>query len=667
MSAFGILASSARRRLGDSLLLAISTSFAVMALGTFVAAAASPTVTAAAAAKESLAQLFTSAAVVTALFAILSGWFFAEHYLARRKREIATWLLVGMKKKTAFLLLAGEFAVAGLFAFLAGSGLGLLLSRFFALALAALMKEREPVAMAFGLPSLAAAGGACFLQFILACSRSGMVVSRVSLASLMRSEREAERPPKSRPLLAALGAILVLGSYAAAVFSKIEAAVMLMLPVLVCTIAGTFLCFGALVPSLAASLRKRKMGAGAGNIDAVGIRGGSIDAVGIRGGSIDAEGTRGGNIDAAGLVAAAQIGFRSRRNARLLALTAVLVAVAATASGTVLALHENDSYVLRRVCPHAIELASPTQGSIEAVNAALIAAGEGSPSPATAEYLEGWLERPNGDKYDVKLFPRKDWAEAVGKLGEQAGSIEEGRFSVALSSYYITGKNGEAAMRLGVEKTEIALRPYREDGSPAVSTVLAGPALIISDADYARLAAAATPSARKAVAYWDGLDPDKVKAALPALGEIVPRAPRVRIAILAAQDSESGAMLFVGIFLAAVFILAAACLLSFRVIEDSRDDAERYRILSELGASRGVVRRSLVIQDLFSFGLPLLFGLAHCTAALVMMRTISGYSNLKPTLIVALSAIPIFAVAAAFAVDRQLSSCFTSIERTTKE
>lgn len=624
MNTLSILASSARRRFGEAVLLMVSTAISVMAIATFTAAAASPTVVAAAGAKASLGSLFTSASIVTAVFAALSGWFFAEHYLSRRKREVATWLLVGMRKRMAFGLLSAEFGAAALVSFLAGIGSGLLLSRFFSLALTAMMKERTPVSMPFGAAAITVGGLACLFQFVLASIRSAITVSRVSIADLMRSEREAERPAPARPLLAAAGVVLVLGSYAVAIFTEGPAAALAMIPVLICTIAGTFLCFGALVPTLAAASRKRGL-----------------------------------DVGAAALVATAQISFRSRRNARLLALTAVLVAVAATACGTVIALNVSDSTVTRRYCPHDLELRGASPEAAAKIDAILEGAGETGARRLDLEFIRAELVFENQETFSASVFAYSAWTAALANLGERpTTTVKPGSLITSMALAGIS--NGTKAMGVTLVSggARLASRAVPARCLPPLSFTTAVNAVIMADADYAAFRTRAGEGQVVRASVWDDVAPDAIRVAKDALAAVGPDAPLVRVNVLAEHDSLNGAMLFVGIFLAAVFLLCAISLLVFRVTEDTRDDADRYRVIQDLGATKAVIRRSLVIQDLFSFGLPLFFGLAHCAAALVMMRNMTGFASAGPTMIVGAAAIPAFLIAMALAVDRQLDHSY---------
>jgi len=629
MRASTILLRSARRRMGDAALLAVSTAVSVMAIQTFVAAAGSKAAAEAVGSNQGLVSLFIAAAIVTALFAALSGWFFAEHYLSRRKRELATWILVGMGKRAAFGILACEFAAAALVAFLAGTGAGILLSRFFALALAALMRERSPVDLPFGAASVGIGALACGFQFILASARAAFTLSRVSITTLMRSGREAETQPRARPFLAGVGALLIILGYSGALFTKGGLAMQIMLPVLAATVIGTFLCFGAIVPTLAAAARKQATSAS---------RGGKTRPM-----------------DAAGLVATAQIAFRSRRNARLLALTAVLVAVAATASGTVIALNISDSFEARRICPHSIELPAPDQARVRSVEEALASAGARAGEPLVLDYLAGELAIEGDKVYTVSVFSASSWSAALGALDESVSSIFPGSFRSTILER-LSLPNGEEAASLSLGGLSKRLSPDGGEFRPPVSLILAKNPLVLADSDYAAFAEVAEAGSRKRVALWDDIDPRAAKLALPAIKAMSGPKARVRVAILDEQDALNGALLFIGIFLAAVFVLCAVSLLLFRVIEDARDDGERYRILAELGAPLSEVRRSLVLQDIFTFGLPFAFGLCHCAAALVMMRHISGYESTGPTLVVAAAALAIFVLTGLFAVDRQLAT-----------
>jgi hypothetical protein len=310
---------------------------------------------------------------------------------------------------------------------------------------------------------------------------------------------------------------------------------------------------------------------------------------------------------------------------------------------------------MRRSCPHDLEISSSEAGDVAEAEAALRASGLSVPPVLRSEQIPGEMTLEDGNVFSVHVFSRSAWAAALAALGEDAGPVAEGRCRSSIAGVFLATDGRPESIVLKAGGLGASYLCYPEACAQPFSFQVANNALVLADVDYGRLKAALPPGRAGRIAAWDGLDPARMRAAMPALAAMPGLEPRVRVAILAEQHGMEGAMLFVGIFLAAVFILAAASLLVFRATEDSRDDAERYRILRELGADRKAIKASLAIQDLFSFGLPLAFGLAHCAAALVMMRSVSGFSSGKPTLIVAAAAIPIFALAASLAVEAQLS------------
>lgn len=305
MKAAALLAASARRRLGSVALLATATAATIATIGTFASAAASPSFAGLAAGKVYVRRAFEGSEVTMAVFAALSGWLFSEQYLAKRRREIALWLLSGMRIRVVLAALAIELSSACIAGFVVGIGAGLLFSRLFALILGALMQLTQIPKLIFGPQAIAVCAAACALQFLFAVARAAVDASRASIARLIRSEHEPEEAPRRKRALAALGATLIAAGYSTAIFSRGLLAENLILPALVMTVVGTFLAFDALVPALSLALRSR------------------------------ASSARAARLSAAAIFASAQIAFRSRRNSRILALSSILVGMAASAAGTV--------------------------------------------------------------------------------------------------------------------------------------------------------------------------------------------------------------------------------------------------------------------------------------------------------------------------------------------
>ena len=642
MTAFGLLAASAGRRTRDSALLAASTAVSAMAIAVFAAAGGSPAFAGIVETRETVRLLFLSASLVMAFFVALSGWFYAGHYLKRRKRELASLLLLGMRKDAVVLLLSLEFAAAAALALAAGLGLAALFSRFFGLCLGALMKGRTPMSLKFDPASAAAAGLACLAQWTAATARGAWDLSRTSVLGLFKSERETEYGAGPRGAertgrtgrswgagraLAPFGALLLGLSYSGAALAEGPTAERLMIPVLLGTIAGSFLVFEALAPRLVGRFR---------------------------------EGGR--PRDPALMVAAAQVAFRSRRNARLLAFGSVLVAVAAASLGSVMALNERDEAVARRMCPNGVEFTaagSEGEGAAAAalVEAILSEAGARRWRRVELARIEGTLRTEDGEARPASLFEAEAASRLFAARGEEPVAVEAGRASSFLASR-LAGRAYGAESRpvpLSLEAGGHAERlvSYPAPSAPPLSLISANAPVLLSTADWRRFEAAVPAQARLRVYAWNGLGDRELRAARPRLEEAGIPGLLLKPRVLDEQAGQYGILLFIGSFMAATFILAAAALLAFRSIEDARDDAERYRTLLGLGAGMEVVKKSLRLQNAFAFGLPLLLGLCHSAFALAMLKNISGQPNLGPTLTVSAGSAVAFALFAGLAARRQ--------------
>jgi len=587
LSSSAIMLRSAAKRLGEAKTLTLSSAFSVMALSIFSAAASSPRFRDALPYSTSAITMFMAASAMIAMFVALSGWFYAESYLRKRKRELATWILLGMRKKTAVLVVSSEIGAMSLIALAAGLGLGLLFSRFFALVLAALMSERVPIPMSFGKLSLAISAIACAAQWAASSLRVASFVGRSTISDLLKAEAKAESAPSKRFLPIAAGCLLLAAGYYGAAFTEQGVAGLLVMPVLLVVVVGTFLCFSAAVPALVSLLRRR----------------------------FDKR-------DAAVLASLAQLSFRSRRNARLTAFSAILIAVASTAFGTVLAFRNNDREMSRRIAPHDLELRRATpedKARAEAILAEAGIAGAGGKRLDLEWILDSDLVE--GKEIDFKAFPRSSWDAALEAIGDRKGSI------------------------------------------PPVSSMAAPDARPIDDARYAILRSQARPDNVSTISVWDGLPAREVLSAMDALTEAFGFRVVSRADYLQEQSFFFGLMLFIGAFMAAVFTLAAASLTLFRSMEDAAEDGGRYRSMIRLGAPRDVVRRALRIQAAFAFGLPLAVGLAHSAFALAMLRALMRFAVLGSGLIVAAFAILAFLASGAFAAARQEEDIYSDSEK----
>ena len=75
-------------------------------------------------------------------------------------------------------------------------------------------------------------------------------------------------------------------------------------------------------------------------------------------------------------------------------------------------------------------------------------------------------------------------------------------------------------------------------------------------------------------------------------------------------------VLFIGLYLGVVFLVASAAVLALQQLSQAADSAGRYQILSRLGVSEKARGRSVDVQVFLAFFLPLALALIHAVVGM---------------------------------------------------
>ena len=83
-------------------------------------------------------------------------------------------------------------------------------------------------------------------------------------------------------------------------------------------------------------------------------------------------------------------------------------------------------------------------------------------------------------------------------------------------------------------------------------------------------------------------------------------------------------VLFIGLYLGVVFLVASAAVLALQQLSQTADSSQRYRILSRLGVSQQMRGRSVDIQVFLAFFLPLALALVHAVVGMTAANAVIG-------------------------------------------
>jgi putative ABC transport system permease protein len=89
-----------------------------------------------------------------------------------------------------------------------------------------------------------------------------------------------------------------------------------------------------------------------------------------------------------------------------------------------------------------------------------------------------------------------------------------------------------------------------------------------------------------------------------------------------------GGLLFLGIFLGALFIMATVLIIYYKQISEGFDDKHRFEIMQKVGLSKTEVKKSIRSQVLMVFYLPLVTAVIHIAFAFEVITKLLALLNL---------------------------------------
>lgn len=89
-----------------------------------------------------------------------------------------------------------------------------------------------------------------------------------------------------------------------------------------------------------------------------------------------------------------------------------------------------------------------------------------------------------------------------------------------------------------------------------------------------------------------------------------------------------GGLLFIGIYLGLMFLIAMVLIIYYKQISEGYDDRERFQIMQQVGMDKREVKRSIRSQVLLIFFLPLIVAVIHVAAAFKVVTKLLAVLNL---------------------------------------
>ncbi|MED0988533.1 ABC transporter permease [Bacillus nitratireducens] len=556
--------------------------------------------------------------IFVAVFIIYSNGFFTR----KRKKEVGLYSLLGIRKRQIGKMLFYENMLMGLMSLIIGIAIGSVLSKLFLELLVSMMGLNLNVH--FEVPIAAIVDTAIiFFVIILYTSLQGYrLIYRFKLIELFRAEREGEAMPKGSVIMALISVFLIGSGYFLALMYvkalKYADFMVVALYILLATVVGTYLLFMFFTVFVLKRARNNKSSF----------------------------------YNGMNMVTTSQLLYRIKGNAKSLATISILSAVTLTAVGTSVTMYYNTFTQSKVAAPYSYSYEKKDEELDKKVNAIL--AEEKTNHPVKDQFeietvpVKGKFE---GDKVDFILnlnytisekyqfMSQSEFNKLAKKIDAETVNIATGEAFIYDSSY-IEGyefspqyKGSKTVFQIGNETKTLTI----QGANNTALTNLGELVIVVSDEMYEQ---AKQAFGTRTVKNIDVKDERNSKVLTEKLAKVMPAGesemvPSFRDFYTGFQMGleGTGLMMFIGMFLGLVFLLATGSIIYFKQLTEANADRERYVVLRKVGVTKQEMKKAIAKQVSFIFAIPLVIGILHSLFALKGLANLLPFEIMIPLLI----------------------------------
>lgn len=611
MTLFKLGVSNVKHNFGKYLSYFISTVFSVFMLFLFFSIYFNKQIQAFSGGKVKVDTAFKAASIIVIIFSALFIWYANSFFIKSRKKEMALYSILGMKKKEIGTLLFSENIFLGLFSIILGLPLGIIVSRFILQLLVNMMKSNVNIKFALEPNAVIATILIFAVVFIFNSIRSSKVVYKYSLIELLSAEKECEVSTEGSKGMALISILMIFVGYVIACTKTLQGGSQMVyfgLLVLVLVVTGTYILFNNLIVILLKSLKKNK--------------------------KLYYKGEN--------LVSISQILYRIKANSNVLATIAIVSAVAITALGFTFSLYMSLEKQTALAAPYSLmykagnkELDTKIYDVINKHNEVKIT-HKSNISIVEASGLTNKYKGPNGKDlkapFGVKIISESEYNEILrySELNKSANSlkmIKKLKLNKDNDCFFIevstTDKKGFLkGENVKIESSEAIGEAFNlnivdSDVNGVLGYNLGGTTVVVTDKAFKRLTNNNAYSSILIRGYSlnDSLKSEKL---VSELNKIIPNEAYFDsyFSEHASEYRLMGSYVFIGMFLGILFVLSTGSILYYKQLTEAFADRERYSILRKIGTKKKETKHIISKQLALIFGMPLLISLLHSSVAL---------------------------------------------------
>ncbi|MBO0994413.1 FtsX-like permease family protein [Bacillus sp. SD088] len=589
MTLFELAAKNIKRNIKHYALYIGATVFSIIIYFTFATLKYSDNISGLAETSRQTKSIMSASAFVLMIFVAIFILYSNTFFMKKRKKEVALYSLLGVRKRTIGFLLFFENMMIGIISLVIGVVLGFFLSQLLLQILLKLMGMEMTLGLTISASAILNTVGVFFAIFLVTSLLGYRVIYQFKLIDLFQAAKKGEEQPKAQIIAVLTGVLALILAYWIALQDFVTSEVWRVLGiatplvVIALTIIGSYLLFNSVFVYVLNKMKKREIWAWKG----------------------------------LNLMTASQLLYRIRGNAKTLTIIATLSATTITAGGAVFGMYYNTDKNIEAYAPFSFMWQGPQyEIQDESVEANIEFETKNIRVPGEEMDKEYYIIDQSTFTQLAKALEWDD-IEQIHQKQTEALLIEpfyDERWSV---------KTEEVA--LGDDQYQIQ-KMYPK--SIFNVEVLPGSVLVLGDEQYQALAGGATKF------HAVQLDNYKKHADLSKQLASSLDTENFSSALRDYQESlkASGSQLFVGSFLGLVFLLATGSIIFFKMMTEAEEDKSKYEILYKIGVSKQEMKRTIRYQMGLVFIAPLSLGIMHGAVALTAFSNLLHMNLWEPVL-----------------------------------
>ncbi|MBK1811255.1 ABC transporter permease [Clostridium sp. YIM B02505] len=549
--------------------------------------------------------------IVILVFTLVFTNYSISSFLKSREKEFGLLSLFGLTKGQIRSYILFENLIVAIFSIVTGLLFGILFSKLFFMAVSAILILDKELPLIVSVKAVLLTI-ACFLVLFqgigfISCYR----IKNNNIIELLRGSRVAKPVPKFSTTKAILSIVLIAIGYGMAVFSN-QAIIFTMLPILIVTVAGTFMLYSQFSVYFTNKLQKNK----------------EVFYKGIN------------------MITLSQIVYKLRDNSRILFAVSILSAVTLTASATVYSFQkviqknivvnfpqdfsffEEGLNSHKVIAPERVEQILKDGGQeisyknkvvlINAVNESL-----------SVEEKAKHSTFPN--KTDFNLMSNSDYNALAKERKLSTITLKAGE--IYINSYNL---NGGESKKLFVDKKELKLNIEGKATTWRINQEVSGGIIntdernastaVVSDEEFNKLKGYLKDEKLKVYYGYSLNNWMKSSNSILKIKQEVPKEMSKkfdeRVTDVVEMMKGMSLFFFIGTFISILFFIATGSILYFKLFNEVQKDKQEFIALKKMGLSIGEVKRIVSTQCAVMFFLPFTVAFIHTCFAIKALSNI---------------------------------------------